>query len=157
MSRHPRRSVLDALMAQKCRKQAKNFEIESTSIFVLFTAGLIDVSLTLAPGSFWCISSSMTSTLTTTLGIIHPQLPVTPFRGLNKLDRRAVSLNDRSTFFIFYDNKTGARQYTRAVLSIFTEIHSTHPISAYIVLLSPTLGLPPRFIDALFGLLEFPV
>ena len=91
MTRHPRRSVLDALMAQKCRKQAKNFEIESTSTFVLFTAGLIDVSLTLAPGSFWCISSSMTSTLTTTLsvlGIIHPQRPVTPFRGLNKLDRR---------------------------------------------------------------------
>ena len=48
-------------------------------------------------------------------------------------------------------NKTGARQYTRAVLTIFAEIHSTHPISAYIFLLSPTLGLPPRFIDALFG------
>ena len=29
-------------------------------------------------------------------------------------------------------NKNGAHQYTRAViLSIFTEIHSTHPISAY--------------------------
>ena len=51
----------------------------------------------------------------------------------------------------FWINKTGARQYTRAVLSIFAETHSTHPISAYIFLLSPTLGLPPRFIDALFG------
>ena len=29
-------------------------------------------------------------------------------------------------------NKTGARQYTWAVLSIFAEIHSTHPISAYV-------------------------
>ena len=48
-------------------------------------------------------------------------------------------------------NKTGARLYTRAVLTIFAEIHSTHLISAYIFLLSPTLGLPPRFIDALFG------
>ena len=52
------RFVLDALMARKCRKQVKNFEIESTSIFVLFTAGLIDVSLTLVSWSFWCISSS---------------------------------------------------------------------------------------------------
>ena len=51
----------------------------------------------------------------------------------------------------FRQNKTGARQYTRVVLSIFVEIHSTHPISAYIFLLSPTLGFPPRFIDALFG------
>ena len=55
----------------------------------------------------------------------------------------------RAKHFKYY--KTGARQYTRAVLSIFAEIHSTHPISAYIFLLSPTLGLPPRFIDALFG------
>ena len=44
-------------------------------------------------------------------------------------------------------NKTGARQNTLAVLSIFAEIHSTHPI----FLVSPTLGLPPRFIDELFG------
>ena len=51
-------------------------------------------------------------------------------------------------------NKTGARQYTRAVLSIIAEIHSTRPISAYIFLLSPTLGLPPQFIDALFGVTE---
>ena len=50
-----------------------------------------------------------------------------------------------------YPNKTGARQYTRAVLSKFAEIHSTHPISAYIFLLSLTLRLPPQFIDALFG------
>ena len=48
-------------------------------------------------------------------------------------------------------NKTGARQYTRAFFSIFAEIHSTHLISAYIFLLSPTLGFPTRFIDALFG------
>ena len=48
-------------------------------------------------------------------------------------------------------NNTGARQYTRAVLSIFADIYSTHPISAYIFLLSPTLGLPPWFIDVLFG------
>ena len=41
----------------------KNFE--STNIFVLFTAGLIDMSLTLVSGSFWCISSS-TSTRTIT-------------------------------------------------------------------------------------------
>ena len=34
---------------------------------------------------------------------------------------------------------------------IFAEIHSTHPISAYVFLLSPTLGFPPRFIDALVG------
>ena len=66
-----------------------------------------------------------------------------------------VKPHDKFSHFTL--NKTGARQYTRAVLNIFAEIHSTHPISAYIVLLSPTLGLPPRFIDALFGLLEFPV
>ena len=48
-------------------------------------------------------------------------------------------------------NKNDARQYTRAVLSIFAEIRSSHPISAYIFLLSPTLGLPLRSIDALFG------
>ena len=48
-------------------------------------------------------------------------------------------------------NKTGARQYTRVALSIFAEIHSTHPIFAYISLLSPTLGLPARLNDALFG------
>ena len=56
-------------------------------------------------------------------------------------------------------NKTGARQYTRAVLSIFAEINSTHPISGYIFLLSPTLGLPPRLVDALFGVtgMELPV
>ena len=51
----------------------------------------------------------------------------------------------------FMYNKTGTRQYTQAIVSIFAEIHSTHPISASIFLLSPTLGLPPRFIDALFG------
>ena len=34
-------------------------------------------------------------------------------------------------------NKTGTRQYTRAVWSTFAEIHSRYP---------------PRFIDALFGL-----
>ena len=54
-------------------------------------------------------------------------------------------------FQFHLSNKSGARQYTRAVFGIFAEIHSTHPISAYIFLLSPTLGLPPRFIDALFG------
>ena len=47
--------------------------------------------------------------------------------------------------------RTGARQYARAVFSIFAEIHSTRPISSFVFLLSPTLGLPPRFIDALFG------
>ena len=51
-------------------------------------------------------------------------------------------------------NKTGTRQYTPAVLSVFAEIHSTDPISAYIFLLSPTLGLPPQLIDALFGVTE---
>ena len=34
---------------------------------------------------------------------------------------------------------------------IFAEIYSTRPIPAYMFLLSPTLGLPNRFIDALFG------
>ena len=43
------------------------------------------------------------------------------------------------------------RQYTLAVLGIFAEIHSTHPISAYIFLFSSTLGLSTWFTDALFG------
>ena len=34
---------------------------------------------------------------------------------------------------------------------IFAGIHSTQPFSAYIFPLSSTLGLLPRFIDALFG------
>ena len=44
--------VLETLMTQKCRKQVKNYEIEPTRIFALFTAGLIDVSLTLVSGYF---------------------------------------------------------------------------------------------------------
>ena len=80
---------------KECRKWNQEFW---NRVYKQPTAGLIDVSLTLAPGSFWCISSSMTSTstLTTTLsvlGIIHPERPVTPFRGLNKLDRRAVHVS----------------------------------------------------------------
>ena len=56
-----------------------------------------------------------------------------------------------TTSGFLFKNNTGARQYTRAVLSIFAEIHSTHPISSYFFLLSPTLGLPTLFIDTLFG------
>ena len=39
-------------MVQKYRKQVKNFEIEPTSIFALFTTGLVDVSSTLVSGYF---------------------------------------------------------------------------------------------------------
>ena len=71
-----------------------------------------------------------------------------------KSDSGTIYISVDPSIFVDVDlgfNKTGARQYTRNVLSIFAEIHSIHPISAYIFLLSPTLGLPPRFIDALFG------
>ena len=43
-------------------------------------------------------------------------------------------------------NKTGARQYTRTVFSIFAEIHSIHPISAYIFFSLLVFGS-----DTLFG------
>ena len=49
---------------------------------------------------------------------------------------------------IFDCNKTGARQYARPVLSIFAEIHSTHPISAYIFLLSPHVRKSTKVLDS---------
>ena len=65
----------------------------------------------------------------------------------------ATTATPLTTTMTMYDNcnKTGARQYTRAVFGMFAEIYSTRPISVYIFLLSPTLGLPPQFIDAQIG------
>ena len=56
-------------------------------------------------------------------------------------------------------NKTGARQYTRTVFSMFAEIHSTHPISAYIFFSLLLLGSHPSSLMHYLGfiLLEFPV
>ena len=52
---------------------------------------------------------------------------------------------------LYYATRLALANILRLFFSIFAEIHSSHPISTYIFLLSPTLGLPTRFIDALFG------